>query len=263
MRLIRPPSPQQAQQLADRLGPLARYLAGATVVQQEWPEPRLAPTQTTFIDVMGWPQTQQITLAEQGLRVGAAARLETVRCHSLVRHHAPLLCEALSQLGAPGVRRLGTLGGNVGWGEGDCGPVLLALDAQVELADGVVLPLEALAQRASRPLMVAFWLPRADRRALGRCVFEKVGYRAAFSPARIRLALRWSPGDAQIVRVAAAAPGTPLHRLHAVETALARQAVTPPDLQTIRAACRITLPADLALIASRLIAGHHGCLEGV
>ncbi|RMX08686.1 molybdopterin dehydrogenase [Corticibacter populi] len=261
MQLLSPATPWEAQRLADALGPSARYLSGATVVQQEWDDPRLAPDGITFINLMGWPQTQQITLEEEGLRIGAAARLETVRTNALVHAHAPLLCTALAQLGAPGVRRLGTIGGNVGWGVGDTGPVLLALDAEAELADGRREPLFLCLQRPVRPLMTAFWLPRADRHPPSRSVFEKVGYRAAFSPARIRLALRWSADGRAVARVAAGAPGTPVHRLLAVEALLDPAAASAlPTLEGIRAACQASLPTELALIASRLIAGHAGCL---
>jgi carbon-monoxide dehydrogenase medium subunit len=189
------------------------------------------------------------------LRIGAGVRLETARTHALVRTQAPLLAQALDQLGAAGVRRLGTLGGNIGWGEGDCCPVLLAMDAQVELADGRREPLEAVLQRPVRPLMLAFWLPAAD--SLPPMVFEKVGHRAAFSPARLRMALRWRTPDrgCAVDRIAAAAPGLPVHRLHAVERLLAEPR---PTLAGIRAACGQSLPPDLAAIASRLIAGHCG-----
>ena len=141
MDLVTPPTPQAAQALADALGSGARFIAGGTVVQQEWDEPRLAPAGIRFIDVQTWSQSRGIAQDGTQLRICAAERLEAVRLHVLVRQNAPLLAEALGQLGALGVRHLGTLGGNVGWGMGDAVPVLLALDAQAELADGRCVPL--------------------------------------------------------------------------------------------------------------------------
>ncbi|THT98244.1 molybdopterin dehydrogenase [Lampropedia puyangensis] len=264
MRLLTPHTPVQAQQWANDLGPAARFISGGTVVQQEWADPRLAPLDVHFIDLMGWPQTQSIALTNAGLRIGAGARLETVRTHPIVRQHAPMLCEALAQLGAPGIRRVGTLGGNLGWGVGDTCPVLLALDAQAELANGSCEALHTLLAQPVRPLMTAFWLPRHDDLAVPRTAFEKVGHRAAFSPARIRIAMRWSTSACPVLeRVAAAAPGTIAHRLFTVETLCANghdSQHAPLNLHRIRAACLESLPVDLAAIASRLIAGHSGCL---
>lgn len=262
MELVTPASPQAAQALADQLGPRARFIAGGTLIQQEWEEPRLAPRDVCYINIQHWPETWPITLEVEAdsLRIGAGARLEAVRRHPLVGIHAPLLAEAIGQLGALGVRHLGTLGGNIGWGMGDAAPVLLALDAEAELADGRREPLAHTLQRPVRPLMVAFHLPRADRHAAVHAVFEKVGYRAAFSPARLRMALRWRDAGRgrALCRAAVAAPDLPVRRLDAVEALLAH---TSPDLATLRAACLDdALPPPLASIASRLIAGHCGLL---
>ncbi|MFT3803517.1 MAG: FAD binding domain-containing protein [Burkholderiaceae bacterium] len=255
MHLDRPASPQAAQALADRFGGAACFIAGGTLLQQTWPEPRLAPPGIRFIDVQSWPQTRSVTLEDGCLRIGAGVRLEAARTDVLVRTRAPLLAQALDQLGAAGVRRLGTLGGNIGWGEGDCCPVLLAMDALVELADGRRETLEAVLRRPVRPLMLAFRLPCTESSA--PMVFEKVGHRAAFSPARLRMAIRWHRSDrgCAVDRIAAAAPGLPVHRLHAAERLMAGPR---PTLADIRAACLQSLPPDLAAIASRLIAGHCG-----
>lgn len=261
MQLLTPATPQAAQDLADRLGARARFIAGGTVIQQKWEGSRLAPDDACLIDLQRWPQTQGIALEGHSLRIGAGARLETVRTDALVRAHVPLLAQALDQLGALGVRRLGTLGGNVGWGMGDAVPVLLVLDAEAELADGSRVPLAEVLARPALPLLVAFHLPRADTREPVHAVFEKVGYRAAFSPARLRMALRWRSAErgCDLIRVAAGAPGAPVRRLAAVEALLSPDAPCP-DLYALRRACAQTLPPSMALIASRLIAGHCGLL---
>lgn len=157
MHLVTPPTPQAAQALADEMGARARFVAGGTVVQQEWEGVvRRAPSGICFINTQAWPQTQTVSLAGEHLRIGANVRLEAVRQNPLVRAHAPLLVEAIGQLGAAGVRRLGTLGGNIAWGAGDTGPVLLVLDALAELADGTLEPLAQTLARSVRPLMQAF-----------------------------------------------------------------------------------------------------------
>lgn len=260
MDLVTPPSPLAAQALADALGAGARFIAGGTVVQQEWDEPRLAPPGVRFIDVQSWPQCRGIGLEGGWLRIGAAERLESVRRHPLVRGHAPLLAEALGQLGALGVRHLGTLGGNVGWGMGDSVPVLLALDAEAALADGRWVPLAPLLQQARCPVLLAIRVPLTPAHA----VFEKVGYRAAFSPARLRLALRWQCAGRgrALARAAAAAPGLAGRRLRQVETLVADAVDAAADLPALRRACEDDgLPPPLALLASRLVAGHCGWLR--
>jgi CO/xanthine dehydrogenase FAD-binding subunit len=255
MEFVTPSTPQAAQALADALGSRVRFIAGGTVVQQEWDEPRLAPGGVRFIDVQAWPQSRGIVADGTQLRIGAAECLEAVRRHALVRQHAPLLVEALGQLGALGVRHLGTLGGNVGWGMGDAVPVLLALDAQAELADGRCVALDQVLQQPVRPLLLALCIPQLQ----GHAVFEKVGYRAAFSPARLCVALRWQVATRGLglLRAAAAAPGLNGRRLHAVEALLSTQGALMPDLAAVRQACmQDGLPAPLARIACRLVAGH-------
>lgn len=264
MHICHPSSPQAAQSLANRLGSKACFIAGGTLLQQGWDESRLAPPGTQFINIQHWPQTQQIELQDGYLRIGAGVRLEAARTHALVAEHAPLLAQTIAQLGAMGVRRLGTLGGNIGWGEGDCCPLLLAMDAQVELADGSLHALADVMQHKTRPLMVAFWLrvPAAENHL--PLVFEKIGYRAAFSPARLRMAMRWNHADkgCAVDRIAAAAPGLPVHRLRATEKLLAyaRELSIRPTVADIRTTCQQTLPPELATMTSRVIAGHCGLL---
>lgn len=261
MEVVTPYSPHEAQRLADALGERGRFIAGGTALQQAWDETRLAPAGICFIDVQRWPETQQIGLSSETLRIGAGACLESVRRDPLALAHAPLLVEALCQLGAPGVRRLGTLGGNIGWGMGDTAPVLLALEALLELADGTLEPMARTLDRAVRPLIVALHVPRADRHVPVHAAFEKIGYRAAFSPARLRMALRWHDArrGCRVSHVAVAAPDLTVRRLRAVE-ALVADPAQPPGLDALRSACLADLPAPLAAMASRLVAGHCGLL---
>ena len=120
-----------------------------------------------------------------------------------------------------------------------------ALDAEVELADGQREPMAHTMARPGQTLMVAFHLPLAPQRAV-HAVFEKVGYRAAFSPARLRMALRWAKASRgrTLCRVAVAAPDLPVHRLANVE-ALVADTGAQADLHAIRRACLTTLPAPL------------------
>ena len=261
MHLIIPATPAEAQTLATQWGNKAVFVAGGTIIQQAWTGPRLAPTDQCFINLMAWPETQQICVDDDYLVLGAQTRLEDVRNHPLVKIHAPLLCTALGQLGALGIRRIGTLGGNICWGVGDTGPVLLVLDAQVLLADDSWQPLVEVLQRHTLPLMLAFRIQRTDRQPPLHTAFEKVGYRAAFTPARVRVAMSWSRAErgTALSHTAAGAPGTPIRRLRHLEQHIA-QSGDACTLASIRAACAQDLPMSLTLMVSRLVAGHCGLL---
>lgn len=270
MQLLWPHSPDHAQALR-AAHPGARFVAGGTALQQEWGERQRAPADCCLVPLHKLQALQGIELIGAGsaLRIGAGSALETVRTHPLVSAHAPLLAEALGQLGALGVRHLGTLGGNVAWRWGDSTPALLVLEAQAECAPapGAPLPLAQLLAwpESDWPLVLALHIPLQPGRPCVQAVFEKAAARAAFAPARLRLALRWT--DGRLSHAACAAPDLPA-RLLVQACAWLRQY---PDLRGaaalagLRQACAddglpTDHPEDLAHLAARLVAGHCGRL---
>ena len=243
------------------------FVAGGTALQLGWPAQVPA---LRLIDVRRLPEAQGIGIVDGQVRIGAAQRLEALRRDPAVAQCAPLLVQACATLAALSVRHLGTLGGNVGWGFGDCIPALLAMDAQAELADGREVALDALLRATPvPPLMVAFRID-AHRFALGHAagqvgVLEKVGLRAAFSPARLTLALtaRLTPArELAALRIAAGAAGVRARRLGALEQQLEGMPPAPLTPAMLRDACRADLPdsAVAAELAARLVAGHLGSL---
>ena len=70
--------------------------------------------------------------ADGSLRIGATVPYRDIEGSATVRDFAPLLSEACSRVGSPAIRGMGTLGGNVCYGDGasDSAPALLALDAE-------------------------------------------------------------------------------------------------------------------------------------
>lgn len=74
------------------------------------------------------------------------------------------------------------------------------------------------------------------------------------------MTIRWMDEQEplSVDRIAAAAPGIGVHRLLATEKLLAyaHELQVRPTVSDIRTTCRQTLPPDLAMLASRLIAGH-------
>ena len=77
------------------------------------------------------------TIRRQGrsLRIGALATHAMIAGHPLVLRHAPVLARAVSEVGGPAIRNMGTLGGNLCTASpaGDSLPALAVLEARVEL----------------------------------------------------------------------------------------------------------------------------------
>ena len=76
---------------------------------------------------------QRIEAGEDGLSIGAGASLEAA--WRVLAQRWPSLTDVWLRFASPPIRNAGTMGGNIANGSpiGDCAPVLLALDAQVEL----------------------------------------------------------------------------------------------------------------------------------
>lgn len=213
---------------------------------------------------------------EAGLvRLGAAATHAALARHPLVRERLPALARALSTLGSPLVRNMGTLGGNIVTASpaADTLPPLYALDAQVELASSGGLrrlPLAALILGPGRVALapgeiVAALLvrpPRAD--ALQH--YEKVGRRNALAIAVASLAVIIATGaDGRVTeaRIALGSVSPTVLRCTAAEETLTgkrltrdglgeaadriRQAVSPIDDVRATAAYRRQVAGNLLL----------------
>ena len=131
-----PAAPRTLAELARRYAasPKARLVAGGTdvglwVTKQFRDLGEVIPV--TEVDEMK-------TIAHDGgeLRIGAGASLEAA--WGALAERAPTLTEAWRRFASPPIRHAGTMGGNVANGSpiGDSAPVLMALDAQVELRQG-------------------------------------------------------------------------------------------------------------------------------
>ncbi len=105
------------------------------------------------------PGLDALETTEQGLRLGALARLAVLERHAALRERLPVLVQAISCLGSPLIRNMGTLGGNLVTASpaGDTLPALLVLDAVVELAS----------RHGRRALPLAEFLLGPGRTALG------------------------------------------------------------------------------------------------
>ncbi len=123
----------------------ARLIAGGTALVPLMKHQVLRPR--TLVSMARVPGLAAIAAGDDGgLRIGALATHADVARSPLVRERAPLLAEACGRVASPTIRAMGTLGGNLCYGESasDPSPALLALRAPVRLtgpAGRRVLPL--------------------------------------------------------------------------------------------------------------------------
>ena len=126
-------APRTLDELARRYAaaPRARLVAGGTDVAL-WVTKQLCDL-GEVISVAEVDELKTIVHDAGELRIGAGVSLEAA--WSALAQRAPPLAEAWRRFASPPIRHAGTLGGNVANGSpiGDSAPVLMALDAQLEL----------------------------------------------------------------------------------------------------------------------------------
>ena len=129
-------APRTLAELARRYAasPQARLVAGGTDVGL-WVTKQLRDL-GEVIPVTEIDELKTVTHDDGALRIGAGVSLEVA--WGALAARAPALTEAWRRFASPPIRHAGTLGGNVANGSpiGDSAPVLMALDAQLELRQG-------------------------------------------------------------------------------------------------------------------------------
>jgi len=117
-----------------RHGDDARLIAGGTALVPLMKHQVLRPA--VLVSVARVPGLAAIEpLPDGGVRVGALATHAAVARSPLVRERVPLVAEACGRVASPTIRAMGTLGGNLCYGESasDPSPALLALRARLHL----------------------------------------------------------------------------------------------------------------------------------
>ncbi len=136
----------------------------------------------------------QIQEDDTYIKIGAACTFTELMSHQLV---PAILKEAVSQIAAPAIRNMGTIGGNIGNGSAKADSVLIffATDAMVHVQSVQgerVIPIKDFYQGrkkldlASDELIVDVWIPKAAATATYR--YEKIGARAALAISRVSFA---------------------------------------------------------------------------
>lgn len=201
MQILSPASMVEAEALLRLPGHCA--LAGGTALQLQWAQGVARPE--VLVDIARH-LPDEMSCDGDRVTLGAGMRLEDLRAASI-----PLVSQALADVAAPGVRRLGTLGGQIGWGAGCLLPALLVLEADVRTTAGDLSLAEFLKRPQGLVLSISITLPPADV----TLTWRKFGLRRAFSPSLLNVAALESASGLRL-----AVGGGPVQpcRLTAVET---------------------------------------------
>ena len=209
--------------------PEAMPLAGGTDVMVFVESGTLSPP--AFLNLWGLAELRGVQADGDGLRLGALCTYTELEADARVQATAPALVEAARTVGAKQIQNRGTLAGNVANASpaGDSLPVLLALDAEVEVASvrGTRrIPMDALytgyrkLALAPDELITAICLPA--RHPADVQYYRKVGTRLAQAISKVMLGgrLRIEGGVVTEARVAFGSVAAFPVRARTVEAAL-------------------------------------------
>lgn len=175
--------------------PEAWLLAGGTDIMVYLEAHAIDPP--GFIDLWGLPELREVDAQADHIRIGACTDYTTIIDDPAAQAHLPTLVEAARTVGARQIQNRGTIGGNIANASpaGDTMPVLLALDAVLELQSAArglrEVPLADFYTGYKRTVMardelIAFVrIPKPD--PADRLHFRKVGTRLAQSISKVVL----------------------------------------------------------------------------
>jgi CO/xanthine dehydrogenase FAD-binding subunit len=248
-----PRSIDEAVGLLGQYGADLVVMGGGTIVMGMVNDGLLFPSKTMSLARAG---INSVRDAGGQIEIGAATTI--ARLAQLDR--LPILAQAAGMFGAPAVRNMATVGGNLFAAPpaGDIAVPLLALDAQVELAGPHgrrTLPLDqfftGVGQTARAPdeLVVALRVPQAD----GQTAYLRYGRRQANTPAVVAVAARViSEADGTLVdaRIALGAAGPHPLRARQAEAALVGKPLDPSSIAAAAAAAQAECDPPTDALAS-------------
>ncbi len=233
----------QAVTLLNAPGIRSRPLAGGTDLVLRLREDYSACDRV--VDITQIPELHRITRTGDSVTIGAGATFSEIIESPIVAETAPVLAAACRQVGAPQIRNMGTLGGNVANAAAcaDSLPALVCLDATAHVLtpDGALeWAVAEFVVRPNRTQLPPGGLLTALRYRVpapgSRSVFVKLGRRNALAISRLTVAALGRVGAAGRIVEARLVPGsaTPqIRRFTAVEQMLVGQA---PSVELCEAA---------------------------
>jgi len=246
----------------DRYGEVTRVLAGGTdlmiILRSAYREGKALTDY--LLDVSEIPDCQAIREEDGRLILGSAVTFRTLENHPIIKQSLPLLAAAAALMGSVQVRRLATIGGNVGTASpaGDGITPLVACAAEAQL----------FSKNGNRSLLVSELIsgPGRTRLAVGELIhsfaleipeqpqyffFQKIMRRQAVAIARMNLAVQLAlepTGRIASARLAAGAVFPTPRRLNEVEDSLVGQV---PEIKLFEDAGRIAVKAMLQVSGRR------------
>lgn len=236
----RPTTVEEAIRLLDDLEN-AKPLAGGTDLVPLLREGEIKPGH--LVDLNWVPELDYVKEHGGFIRIGAAATLSRIMGSPLIREKAHALHDAVSRIGSPQIRNLGTLTGNVcnASPAADSAPPLLVLDAEVtaKSVDGArVIPISGLFAGPKinnlKPNELVTEIRFPTPPANSGSAYRRIGRRRAFTLSVVGAAA-YVEMDGEACSDARVAFGsvaeTPL-RVKAVEDLLRGEALTPGLMET-------------------------------
>ena len=211
--------------------------------------------QTHVMSVLDIEELQGIAREGEDLRIGAATSFAQIARSEEVKRAFPILVQAAQVIGGWQIQNRATIGGNIvnASPAGDSLPVLLALDAKVEIAGPAgqrVIPYETMHTGYRQTavgrgeLLTAVRIPLAS--AEHTQSFRKVGPRAAQAISKVVVAMSGlrKNGAWTAVRVAAGSVAEIPLRLKSAEAALEDQWTSGTAAKAGKAAASDVTPID-------------------
>jgi carbon-monoxide dehydrogenase medium subunit len=114
----------------------ALLLAGGTDLLVDLKQGKRRPADV--VSLSGIPELRSVHLEDGRLSIGATATHAQLAASPLVEEHCPAICEAARTIATEQIRNTATVGGNLCTAAScsDTAPVLIALEAEVELVGG-------------------------------------------------------------------------------------------------------------------------------
>ena len=229
-------------------GPRALPLAGGTDLLVRMKQGVVAPSLLVNLKrIAGLDRIERLSAG--GMTIGALTPIAAVERSELIRQSHPILIQAASLLGSPSIRRMATLGGNVGRASpaADMVPALITMKARV-CAEGPAgkreIPIDAFfkgpGQTVLAPAEIITAIVLPDPAPASGAAYLKLGRREGMDCALVGVAAALSLGGGDRVveaRVALTACGpVPLRATSAEAILLAG----PLDENRLREAARAT-----------------------
>jgi xanthine dehydrogenase YagS FAD-binding subunit len=115
--LYEPQTVAEAAQVLTQLGPRAKILGGGSDlvggIMKDWVTGKGMPLPDALIDLTTVPGLDKVSVAADGIRIGATTTLTDIAEHKDLQQQVPVLTQATLSIASPLIRNFGTLGGNI------------------------------------------------------------------------------------------------------------------------------------------------------